>query len=174
MQMRKGRSVVMQETERSYRISIRSLLLRPNEKKALDLEIDGETAASYGLPCVKPPHLLGELENRAGVLMLTYRLHCVPALECDRCLAPVERDVEEKFFHVVVTETANDPDDAEYLPAPDAMLDLAEVAMTDLRLSMPTKILCKPDCKGLCPVCGQNRNTGDCGCSSADMTLQFE
>ncbi|MBQ5339683.1 MAG: DUF177 domain-containing protein [Oscillospiraceae bacterium] len=164
----------MQELSGEYRISIRSLLLRPDEKKTLSLEIDAETAASYGLPCVKLPKLEGLLENRAGVLMMNYRLSCVPALECDRCLAPVEMPVEAEFSHVIVTETASEQNDAEYLLAPDAMLDLAEVAMTDLRLSMPTKILCRPDCRGLCPVCGQNRNLADCGCDSGDITLSYQ
>jgi len=164
----------MQEATNEYRISIRSLLLRPNEKKTVDVEIDRETAESYGLPCVKLPKLDGLLENRAGVLMLSYKLRCVPALECDRCLSPVEIPVEAEFSHVIVTETASEQNDAEYLLAPDAMLDLDEVAMTDLRLSMPTKILCSPDCKGLCPVCGQNRNLSDCGCDTGDITLSYQ
>ena len=164
----------MQEPQSEYRISVRSLLLRPNEKKAVSLTIDSETVQSFGLPCTELPHMEGLLENRAGVLMLSYRLSCVPALECDRCLSPVKMRVEEEFSHVIVTETASEENDAEYLLAPDAMLDLAEVAMTELRLSMPTKILCRPDCKGLCPVCGQNRNLGECGCDSADITLNYE
>lgn len=164
----------MQEATNEYRISIRSLLLRPNEKKTVSVEIDSETVEFYGLPCAKLPRLEGLLENRAGVLMLTYTLQCVPALICDRCLSPVEAPVEEKFSHVIVTETASEQNDAEYLLAPDAMLDLAEVAMTDLRLSMPTKILCRPDCRGLCPVCGKNRNIEECGCDTGDVTFSFE
>lgn len=164
----------MQEATNEYRISIRSLLLRPNEKKKVDIRIDSETAESYGMPCAELPSMEGLLENRAGVLMLSYTLRCVPALECDRCLSPVETPVEESFSHVIVTETASEQNDAEYLLAPDAMLDLAEVAMTDLRLSLPTKILCKPDCRGLCPVCGKNRNTEECGCDSGDVTFDFE
>ena len=35
---------------------------------------------------------------------------------------------------------------------------------TSLTFNMPTKILCKPDCKGICKVCGKNLNEGDCGC----------
>ena len=163
----------MQEAP-NYRISIRSLLLRPEEKRAVSMQIDVDTAALYGLPCETLPTLEGTLENRAGVLMLRYTLRCVPALECDRCLSPVLDPVEESFTHVIVTETASEQNDAEYLLAPDAMLDLAEVAMTDLRLSMPTKTLCSPDCKGLCPVCGQNRNEGECSCESADITLDFQ
>ena len=164
----------MQEATAEYRISIRSLLLRPDEKRTVSREIDAETAAGYGIPCAELPKIDGVLENRAGVLMMKYRLQCVPELECDRCLSPVAMHIDETFEHVIVTETASEENDAEYLLAPDAMLDLAEVAMTDLRLSLPTKTLCSPDCKGLCPVCGKNRNDGDCGCNSADVTLDFQ
>ena len=164
----------MQELSGDYRISIRSLLLRPDEKKAISLEIDAETTASYGLPCVKLPKLEGVLENRAGVLMMNYRLSCIPALECDRCLEPVEMLVGAEFSHVIVTETASEQNDAEYLLPPDAMLDLAEVAMTDLRLSMPTKVLCRPDCRGLCPVCYKKRNTELCDCDTGEVTFNFE
>lgn len=164
----------MQERSEEYRIQIRPLLLRPDEKRAVQLQIDAETAASYGLPCEKLPQIDGMLENRAGVLMLNYRLRCVPALECGRCLSPVGTQIDETFAHVIVTETADAQNEDEYLLAPDAVLDLAETVMTDLRLSMPTKTLCKPDCKGLCPVCGQNLNESDCMCSSADVTLEYQ
>lgn len=157
-----------------YRVQIRSLLLRPDEKRTLSVQIDADTARSYGLPCEELPQIEGVLENRAGVLMLNYQLHCVPSLECDRCLSPVHMPVEESFSHVIVTEAASERNDAEYLLAPDAILELAEVVMTDLRLSMPTKILCREDCKGLCPVCGRNLNEADCGCESADVTLDYQ
>ena len=77
----------MQEPNGGYRISIRSLLLRPDEKRALDLTIDSETAAGYGLGLAELPHITGSLENRAGVLMMNYRLSCVPA-----------RTATEEFF----------------------------------------------------------------------------
>ena len=157
-----------------YRISVRSLLLRPSEKKELKLTIDGDTAASYGLPCRELPQIDGMLENRAGVLMLQYTLRCVPELICDRCLSAVDMQITECFSHVVVTETASADSLPEYLLAPDAMLDLGEVAMEDLRLSLPTKILCKPDCKGICPVCGKNRNTEECSCASGEQTITVE
>ena len=76
----------MQEATAEYRISIRSLLLRPDEKRTVSREIDAETAAGYGIPCAELPKIDGVLENRAGVLMMRYRLHCVtaafPPLQC--------------------------------------------------------------------------------------------
>ncbi len=164
-----------QDESASYRINIRSLLERIGERREIRREIAAETAALYGLRFAKLPELDGLLENRAGVLLFTYTLRARLLLECDRCLSETEQTVEAKFTHVIVTETASEQNDAEYLLAPDAMLDLAETAMTDLRLSLPTKTLCKPDCKGLCPLCGQNRNEGTCSCESeGDVTFSFE
>ena len=67
--IQKGRLSMMQEASADYRISIRSLLLRPDESRTLSKEIDLETARSYGLPCQAPPTVEGLLENRAGVLI---------------------------------------------------------------------------------------------------------
>ena len=157
-----------------YRIPVRELLVRPDERRTVSVTIDAETAEQYGIACRELPHAEGMLENRAGVLMFTYRLTCVPEAECDRCLSPAVLQIDEQFSHVVVTETAAEQNDAEYLLAPDAVLNLAEAVMTDLRLSLPTKILCSPDCKGLCPICGKNRNLGSCGCEDGAVTFQFE
>ncbi|MBQ8120226.1 MAG: DUF177 domain-containing protein, partial [Ruminococcus sp.] len=40
-----------------------------------------------------------------------------------------------------------------------------ELAVSDLLLQLPTKILCKDDCKGLCYTCGHNLYEGECGCN---------
>ena len=42
--------------------------------------------------------------------------------------------------------------------------DLTKPVLDALLLEMPMRFLCRPDCKGLCPVCGQNRNNGSCTC----------
>ena len=163
----------MQDTQNSsdYRISVKPLLYREGEAKALSLTIDADTAVSYGIPCVQLPVIEGKLENQAGVLFLKYHVSCVPLAECDRCLSPVHTAIEADFVHVVVTQTASEQNDSEYLLASDAMLDLAEAVMTDLRLSLPSKTLCSPECRGLCPVCGCNRNESECSCDSEDITF---
>jgi len=45
------------------------------------------------------------------------------------------------------------------------ILDMNDLAISDLLLQLPTKILCRDDCKGLCFVCGQDLNEGSCKCS---------
>ena len=54
------------------------------------------------------------------------------------------------------------PDD--YIVLPDLVLDLDALAEEDVVLNLPSKVLCKDDCKGLCPQCGKNLNDGPCDC----------
>src|SRR5919206_4165539 len=76
---------------------------------------------------------------------------------CYRCLedAVVDLAVDAREYQ------ATNPRDAEELRTPylvDDRLDLAGWAHDALALELPDKILCRPDCAGLCPVCGRNLN----------------
>ena len=44
------------------------------------------------------------------------------------------------------------------------LLDIQTMVRDTLLAAQPLSNICKPDCKGLCPVCGHNLNEGDCGC----------
>ncbi|MDO9534597.1 MAG: DUF177 domain-containing protein [Bacillota bacterium] len=48
-------------------------------------------------------------------------------------------------------------------------LDLGEYFRQSYFMSQPLKILCKSECKGLCPVCGINKNKGDCNCNEGNI-----
>jgi uncharacterized protein len=45
-------------------------------------------------------------------------------------------------------------------------LDLDALVQNEILVNWPVKILCKEDCKGICPKCGQNLNVGNCGCDT--------
>ena len=157
----------MQAEAASYLVSVRPLLYRPGEKRNVEVAIDAETAAGFGMRFTQLPVVKGVLENRAGVLFFRYTAEGVADLECDRCLASVAMHMNESFEHIVVTETATEQNDSDYLLTENAMLDIAETVMTDLRLALPSKILCSEDCLGICPCCGVNRNQHSCNCQQA-------
>lgn len=69
--------------------------------------------------------------------------------ECTRCLTPVEAEWTEP-----VTQTS---------PLDKGPMDLNEEVRQSIGLAEPMKMVCKPDCKGLCAVCRVNRNLKDCG-----------
>lgn len=79
---------------------------------------------------------------------------------CRRCLAPITgvaaSDVRE-LYQQVLTDT-----DAFQIVG--EQLDLRPAVRELVLLDAPTVPLCRPDCAGLCPICGTDRNLEDCGC----------
>jgi uncharacterized protein len=53
-------------------------------------------------------------------------------------------------------------------------LALEDVLREQVLLSLPARTLCQPDCKGLCPRCGQNRNETACSCDSGPSDPRWE
>lgn len=111
----------------------------------------------------KPVKITGNAENRAGIVRLNYAADFILDAVCDRCLTSLTRPWNMKFSHIMVL-SLNREDNDELIVIPDGRLDLAELATSDILLELPTSIVCDEGCKGLCPICGKNLNTGDCGC----------
>ncbi len=86
-------------------------------------------------------------------------------MSCDRCATEYNLPFEYKF-HAMLTDDLAELDSEELVVAPYGTLDLMEVTQTILILFAPTKHLCRDDCKGLCPKCGQDLNHTMCGCDN--------
>lgn len=88
---------------------------------------------------------------------------------CDRCLSPAEFDVsgevDEYYLFEEPGDTGDDDDDELdfSLVSADNTIDLSGALLSTLVMETPFVVLCRPDCKGLCPVCGANLNEEDCG-----------
>ena len=114
----------------------------------------------------------GRVFNRTGIV--TLEADTVYSLDtlCDRCAAEVKREGTLKIQHFLVSEL-NDEDNDEYYLVEDMSFDLDELVREDILLSLPTKILCREDCKGICPYCGANLNEKQCDCKKpADPRLE--
>lgn len=108
-------------------------------------------------------------------ILVTGRLRTTLSTTCHRCLEPmvgeVELDLEEEFHplaHFGVASLDEVPEegyDEALLIDEHHVLDLTEVLRQGLWLSAPMDTLCRPDCAGLCPRCGGNRNLGECLCN---------
>ncbi len=107
----------------------------------------------------------GQIENRSGVVSLRYQISGEMQYSCERCLMQNRLPLQKTYAHTVVRSLEDETLDDVFLIVPDGILDVDSVAADDLLLEVPQVLLCKPDCKGLCPVCGQDLNRADCGCS---------
>jgi uncharacterized protein len=112
-------------------------------------------------------------------ILVTGRLRTRLRTACRRCLEPYDAEVEftleEEFLPVVRISSApvdsvpmEERDEALMIDS-DHMLDLSEVIRQELWLALPTQGLCRPDCAGLCPRCGGNRNLGECHCDETPV-----
>ena len=83
---------------------------------------------------------------------------------CARCA----KDVSEEFFYTRVYGIAKklSSESDEYIEVPDLLLDVAELARSVFYLELPGRVLCREDCKGLCPVCGADKNIKKCTCKT--------
>ena len=88
--------------------------------------------------------------------------------ECRRCLTPADAPVNLEIGALFTQdpEALEDPDS--YPVAPDATeIDVTPAVREELLLAAPRYVLCRENCKGLCPQCGQDLNAGPCGCAPA-------
>lgn len=103
-------------------------------------------------------------------------------IPCARCLEPVEASVSAEFdlvFRPIGADagppersiTASETEIGYYQR--DSLL-LEDVLREQVLLSLPARTLCKPDCKGLCPHCGANRNLQPCSCEEGSNDLRWE
>jgi len=97
--------------------------------------------------------------------------------ECDRCLElsrfPLDSDFELYYRPAAdgygEEERILDEEEAEMGFYDSDGLDLKDVLREYVLLALPMQRLCKEDCAGICPVCGQNRNKLTCQCQSASV-----
>ena len=101
--------------------------------------------------------------NRARV---SGRAEVVLDMQCDRCLKQVFQKVELDFEREVspVTEDIGEVSEEDDLGLMEGyQLDTEVLVYNELLMNQPEKVLCKDDCKGICKVCGQDLNDGECG-----------
>jgi uncharacterized protein len=122
----------------------------------LDVPVDGFDFGGqrYAVPSGQVEATLDVSHTTSGYSL---RLRFAAELEgpCMRCLESADHEVE------VDAREVDQPGGGEELSSPyldEQQLDLQAWARDALALALPTQIVCREDCKGLCPVCGENLN----------------
>ena len=117
-----------------------------------------------------------EIERRGPDVVVRGRFQATARLLCSRCLEPLLSRVEpEVDLHLVPVprvrqgETELSPGDLEVDFYQGDLLDVGGLLRSETSLALPMKPLCREDCRGLCPVCGGNRNVTDCRCETRGL-----
>ena len=105
-------------------------------------------------------------------------------MKCARCLEAVPLALNSKFdllYRPLKTQAQGGSDEVAISEADTEIgfyqgegLALEDLLKEQVLLAVPAKALCREDCKGLCPQCGQNLNTGSCGCAEKRTDPRWE
>ena len=147
-------------------LGLSQIIDRPGESVSFSVSVDlSDLRYGTSYPVSQPVLASGTVRNTAGVLVMKGEIStCIHGI-CDRCAADFTRDVEIPIDVVLVEELTNEDSEDEWVfPLEADSADLDDIVRTVFVLNMDSKLLCKPDCKGLCHRCGKNLNQEDCTC----------
>ena len=124
-----------------------------------------------------PAEVKGEIRLSGNEVFVNGHFDARAQVECDRCLQPVELPVSGDFELEYISGSEYESSDVAELTEAELSvsvfdgeaIDVDEIVKEQILLAVPTRMLCREDCKGICPECGIDKNTGDCDCVTDDI-----
>ena len=123
-----------------------------------------------------PATVSGKVRLAGNEVFVNGHVETRAQVECDRCLQPVESPVNSDFAVEYITGSEYESGRVAELTEAEMSvsvfdgeaIDVDEIVKEQIVLAVPTRMLCREDCKGICPECGADRNKGDCNCTTND------
>ncbi|MBO5269515.1 MAG: DUF177 domain-containing protein [Clostridia bacterium] len=158
-------------------IDMRPILKGDTDVILIDYTLKPDFEADVSFP--SDVRVKGSVTDMAGYIRLTLTATLPFESVCARCLAPVQDEIELVFERTVVAEgtvseeTLEEQFD-EYAVLKGYALDVDEEIREELMLVLPMRVLCSPDCPGLCPKCGKPLKDGECGCEQKEIDPRWD
>jgi len=129
-----------------------------------------------------PVDLSAEVRKDEKKVRLVGRVQTTLSTNCSRCLEAFSIPVDARFDALLLPASADAGEAEREIAAEDLgvsvyerdTIDLGEIMREQFYLALPMKPLCTPECRGLCPVCGINRNHESCTCQSEWVDPRLE
>lgn len=155
-------------------LELKELTLGSKQEESFQYELVRENLGDLGAPIlVGPARVRGKAQKQPDCILLQCTVEFTLQYACDRCAAVATRPFCYSFEHALLPESDPQVDDG-YFRIPGDTLDLDELIRADCLLELPSKLLCRDDCKGLCPQCGTNWNEHSCTCSQNQVDPRLE
>lgn len=111
------------------------------------------------------------LNHSLGEIRVHGQLNVTVEATCDRCLETTSFPIENRFdlVYMPAEESSRGEDEIDQAGIEVGYYEGGGIALNDILrevvlLALPMQLICSEACKGICPVCGENRNQRDCGC----------
>jgi uncharacterized protein len=156
-----------------------NILNIPEDGLALQFSLEGGSFSALMSEKDKLYYGLGKVDVSGSVrkarqnIFFAGTLETVMKTECSRCLEAVPFPLKAEFNYTLLPEVGSVKEEVE-LKTEDLdvgyysgeVVDLAPIIFEQMMLQIPMKVLCNESCKGLCILCGINRNMESCDCRS--------
>ena len=137
-----------------------------------DLVLDDDRVSLIEAPAVS-----GGIRQKGSRVHVNGKVTARAQVECDRCLKLVELSIDSHFKLEYVTADDYQAQQAFELTQEDLdlsvfdgeVIDIDELVTEEIMLTVPDHVLCIENCKGMCSVCGVNRNSIECGCETREV-----
>lgn len=117
----------------------------------------------------QPVQVKAQLENVGGALELTGTVSGQFMVLCARCTKELTEPFCFEFFETLSNDADADAEEDGVIAFTGTTLDLTDIVVGNILVNLSLRYLCSDDCKGLCPVCGADRNVTDCHCDTQEV-----
>jgi uncharacterized protein len=163
-------------------VDISGLRGRVGERVRFSLREPIADGLPEGMSLLGPVEVEGSVLNTGPAYLVDGEIRAEVEAVCSRCLAPFREKVETTFledFREGVAppagrEEVSEESRTEVWFFQGDTLDLTEAVRQNLLLALPSQPVCRPDCPGLCPVCGRRLAEGSCSCRVEEVDPRLE
>lgn len=141
---------------------------------ALAGELEPFTFKGEVIDFKSPVEVSGVVEKEKKEYLVSCNVKASVILKCARCLKEFVYPVETSFLRRYAEEVQREKGQEEEILAINGdIIDLKHPVLESIILELPIKGLCSDVCKGLCPVCGKDRNIEECDCRQENIDLRL-
>jgi uncharacterized protein len=145
-------------------------------------EIDELSLDDKELRLTESIEVCGEIRQEGNEVELRGQVNARIETVCGRCLKPVVLPVHSQFAERFVPAVSWRSEEQHELRVEDlnlavfdgATIELDDLVREEILLAMPGHVLCREDCKGLCPVCGIDKNLSNCRCETMKIDSRWQ
>ncbi len=129
-----------------------------------------------------PLKVHAEAQWAEGGLSVEIAVEMLLSAPCSRCLGPADIDIMNDFMYLYTLRKKGSPleDSGEeeiiFVPVDfwRNTINISDQVWETVMMSLPLRVICSPDCKGMCPLCGKSLSEGECGCAQTATDPRLE
>lgn len=153
------------------------LQLKKSEQFVLEKQLPDKLLRDTNGHFLKPCEVNITVEHTGRLYIARGNLKTEIKLQCSRCLKDTIYKVDTDLDFVLVEaiyepEFSDEENDIIFFH--DTLVDITPIVQETVLVNLPIRILCQEDCKGLCPKCGVDKNTGQCNCQEKEIDPRWE